>query len=368
MADAESPEAWRRPSISDVAVTAGVSRAAVSKVIRNAYGVSPEMRTRVSQAIDELHYRPRVAARAMRGASLTIGFEIPHLGNDVFTQFMTGAANRLAGSDYQLIIAPRLAHVSGTSVLESLADRQVDGIIAVAPEVEDSWIERLAAQVPMVLLARHDQPRHYDVVTVDDAAGADLVMDHLLALGHRRIAHLTIPSDVPRKPHAPRLATYRRRMAEVGAVPEVVFTDSEQGAYEAARGLLQADRPPTAIFAGHDVLALEVLRAVADLGRDEHDVSVVGFDDVDLARHPRISLTTVHAPSVEMGALAVDLLLERIRDGRRTPKEHQFTPELRVRRSSHPVGPGAGLLDEQPAADPTRSPEAQAAAGATVRS
>jgi LacI family transcriptional regulator len=368
VAEDESPPLPRRPSISDVAAAAGVSRAAVSKVIRHAYGVSPDMRTRVSRAIDELGYRPRVAARAMRGASLTIGFEIPHLGNDVFTQFMTGAGQRLAGSDYQLIIAPRLAHVSGTSVLESLADRQVDGIIAVAPEVEGGWLERLAAQVPMVLLARHDRPRNYDVVTVDDAVGADLVMDHLLALGHRRIAHLTIPSDIPRKPHAPRLATYRRRMNEVGAVPWVVFTDSEQGAYDAARDLLQADRPPTAIFAGHDVLALEVLRALADLGLDEHDVSVVGFDDVDLARHPRISLTTVHAPSVEMGALAVDLLLERIRGGRRSPKEHQFTPELRVRRSSHPVGPGRGVLDEQPAADPTGRPTGQAAAAAPVRS
>ena len=342
MAEDERPTVGRRPSISDVAVAAGVSRAAVSKVIRDAYGVSPEMRARVGHTIDQLGYRPRVAARAMRGASLTIGFEIPHLGNDVFTQFMTGAGTRLAGSRYHLIIAPRVAHLSGTSVLESLVDLQVDGIIAVAPEVEAGWVEQLAEQIPFVLLARHDQARHYDVVTVDDAAGTGLVMDHLFALGHRRIAHLTIPQPAPLAPHAVRLAAYRQRMADAGAVPWVGYTDSgEHGAYEAARRLLEADPPPTAIFAGHDVLALEVLRAVADLGLDERDVSVVGFDDVDLARHPRISLTTVHAPSVEMGALAVDLLLERVRDGRRSPKEHEFTPELRVRRSSHPVAPGA---------------------------
>jgi LacI family transcriptional regulator len=300
------------------------------------------MRARVGQAINQLGYRPRVAARAMRGASLTIGFEIPHLGNDVFTQFMTGAGTRLAGSRYQLIIAPRVAHVSGTSVLESLADRQVDGIIAVSPEVEAGWVERLAAQIPLVLLARHDQPRHYDVVTVDDVSGTGLVMDHLFALGHRRIAHLTIPRPAVGAPHALRLAAYRQRMADAGAVPWVAYTDSgEQGAYEAARRLLQADPPPTAIFAGHDVLALEVLRAVADLGLDERDVSVVGYDDIDLARHPLISLTTVHAPSVEMGALAVDLLLERIRDGRRTPKQYEFTPELRARRSSRQAAAGA---------------------------
>ena len=85
----------KRPSISDVALEAGVSRAAVSKVIRNAYGVSPAMRKRVETAIDKLGYRPRVAARAMRGASFTIGFEIPHIGNDFFTQIMRGRHHRL---------------------------------------------------------------------------------------------------------------------------------------------------------------------------------------------------------------------------------------------------------------------------------
>lgn len=281
----------------------------------------------------------------MRGASLTIGFEIPHLGNDVFTQFMTGAGTALAGSQYQLMIAPRLDHITGTSVLESLADRQVDGIIAVAPEVHADWIERLAAQVPLILMARHDRPRFYDAVTQDDVAGTELVMGHLLSLGHRQIAHLTIPPAGPKAPHALRLASYEEEMRAAGLTPWVVYAGAGPAeasfAYDATRRLLEQPSPPTAIFAGHDELAIEVLRAVADLGLDERDVSVVGYDDIDLARHPLISLTTVHAPSVEMGARAVELLLERIRDGRREPKQHQFTPELRVRRSSGPPQPEA---------------------------
>ena len=115
--------------------TAGVSRAAVSKVIRNAYGVSPAMRKRVEAAIEELGYRPRVAARAMRGASFTIGFEIPSMGNDFFRQVVEGAATSLAASGYQLIIAPGLGYLSGTSVLDALVDRQVDGIIATSDGV-----------------------------------------------------------------------------------------------------------------------------------------------------------------------------------------------------------------------------------------
>ena len=139
MSEQIEPSLKKRPSISDVALEAGVSKAAVSKVIRNAYGVSPAMRERVETAINRLEYRPLHAARVMRGASFTIGFEVPHLGNDFFTQITEGAASKLAGSGYQLIIAPGLGYLSGTKVLDTLVDRQVDGIIAISSDVEADW-------------------------------------------------------------------------------------------------------------------------------------------------------------------------------------------------------------------------------------
>jgi LacI family transcriptional regulator, galactose operon repressor len=333
----------KRPSISDVALEAGVSRAAVSKVIRNAYGVSPAMRKRVETAIDKLDYRPRVAARAMRGASFTIGFEIPHTGNDFFTQVMEGATKGLAASRYQLIVAPGLGYLSGTSVLDALVDRQVDGIIAVSSEVTVDWLEQLAKQVPVpvVVLGRHDRSGEYDSVTDDDVAGVDLVMDHLFGLGHQRIAHLTIRPPTDLGPHAVRLKAYRSRMKQAGRKPQVVYSrSSEQEAYEAARTLLEGSSRPTAIFAGHDQLAIGVLRAIAELGLDAEDVSVVGYDNISLAGHPLISLTTVDQFGVEMGAASIELLMERIRDGRRTPRHHQLDPQLRIRNSSRPLRSG----------------------------
>lgn len=328
----------KRPSISDVALEAGVSRAAVSKVIRNAYGVSPAMRKRVETAIDKLGYRPRVAARAMRGASFTIGFEIPHLGNDFFTEVMEGATTRLAASRYQLMVAPGLGYLSGTSVLNALVDRQVDGIIAISSTVTVDWLEQLAKHVPLVVLGRHDRSGEYDTVTDDDFAGVDLVMDHLLRLGHQRIAHLTLRPPTDLAPHAIRLTTYRNRMEQAGREPQVVYSQtSEQDAYEVARTLLEGSNPPTAVFAGHDTLAIGVLRAIADLGLDAEDVSVVGYDNIILAGHPLISLTTVDQFGVEMGMAATELLLERIRDGRRSSKHHQFDPQLRIRNSSRPL-------------------------------
>lgn len=328
----------KRPSISDVALAAGVSKAAVSKVIRNAYGVSPAMRERVETAIDQLAYRPRLAARVMRGESFTIGFEVPHLGNDFFTQITEGAASRLAGSGYQLIIAPGLGYLSGTSVLDALVDRQVAGIIAISAEVDSEWLERLAGHVPMVLLGRHDRAKEYDTVTDNDKSGVNLVMDHLFELGHRSIAHLTNQPPTDTAPQSARLTAYRTRMKQAGHNPQIVYSPaSEQGAYDTAKALLDDEHPPTAVFAGNDTLAIGVLRAIADRGLTADDVSVVGYDNIDLAAHPLISLTTVDQFGVEMGRTAIDLLMERIRDNRTNPKHHRTKPQLRIRKSSRPV-------------------------------
>lgn len=197
------------------------------------------------------------------------------------------------------------------------------------------WSERLVAPVPVVLIGGHRLPENFDSVTGNDNAGADLVMDHLFDLGHRHIAHLTT-RESELAPQTVRLTTYRRRMAEAGFTPQVTYIASDQHeAYVAARVLLTAENPPTAIFASHDMLAMGVLRATAELGRD--DISVVGYDDIPVAGQPLISLTTVDQFGVEMGAMAVESLMIRIRHGQTSPQHHEIQPELRVRHSSKPA-------------------------------
>src|SRR3954453_6194343 len=133
-----SPE-QRPATIEDVARVAGVSRAAVSKVLRDAYGVSPSMRVRVTSAMEELRYRPRVAARAMRGRSFTIGIEIPDFSNQFFARVLQGAMAALRDTTYQVILAPaEFGSREGSRAIEALLDRQVDGLIAVAPRVGES--------------------------------------------------------------------------------------------------------------------------------------------------------------------------------------------------------------------------------------
>ncbi|CAL9394569.1 Ribose operon repressor [Streptomyces sp. enrichment culture] len=338
----ESSGRRRSVTILDVARAAGVSRAAVSKVIRDAAGVSPAMRARVNAAIEELNYRPSVAARSLRGASYTLGLEVPQLGNRFLTQIVDGAVRALEGSRYQLVIAPADGR-EGYGAIEALADRRVDGIMVVSPRVDAAWLERLARDVPVVMLGRHDRSAHYDTVVGDDVAGTRQVMEYLLGLGHRRIVHLTeeaaLTAPGSGSPHGLRLRAFEEAVHAAGgsARARVVRTGQTEASARATMSGLLARRPwPTAVFASHDQLALGALAALVD-----HDagraVSLVGYDNTDLAAHPAISLTSVDQRGPEMGRLAVEMLLERIA-GREEPRHHIVAPSLVVRGSSGPPG------------------------------
>lgn len=332
-----------RVTIQDVADAAGVSRAAVSKVIRDAYGVSPAMRERVNETIERLEYRPSVSARGMRGATLTLGIEIPTFANQYFAQVIAGITDALTDTPYQLIIAPtERSSREGYRAIQALSDRQVDGIIAVSPLVERGWLEKFANTMPTVMLGRHDDSRHYDTVVGDDAAGTQVAMEHLFNLGHRDIVHVAPGEDVTLSgsgtPHSLRLDGYLSAMTRSGRedfVRIIRSDNSEQGAYEATMALLE-EHVPTAIFAGNDEPALGILRALAEK-RLENTVSVVGYDDTDAARHPLISLTSVAQSGTETGRRSVELLLERI-GGRTEPVHEVFEPRLVERKSSGPVG------------------------------
>ena len=332
-------QAKRSTTIEDVARAAGVSRAAVSKVIRDAYGVSPEMRAKVHAAIDQLGYRPRAAARAMRGSSYTLGVEIPSITNQFFPKIITGATTALADTAYQLIIAPAGPdHDEGPQAIEVLADRQVDGIVAISSKVTQEWLEKLAESVPLVMIGRHHASVHYDTLVGDDILGARLAVQHLYELGHRRIVHLTLaehgPDLAPGTPHGVRVIGYREAMAELGLEPEIVWVEPRPtAAYPVALELLKEADGPVAIFAAHDDLALEVLQAVGELGLTAGQASVVGYDDTDMAAHPMISLTSVNQSGTQMGIISVRLLLERVA-GRERSVHEVLEPKLMVRRST----------------------------------
>ncbi len=336
----------RRVTIVDVAQHARVSTTAVSKVLRNAYGVSPSMQAKVRQAITELGYRPHAAARGLRGQSYTIGVMVPDLHNPFFAQVIDGMMDQLDDTDYQVLLGPsRCGHEAETRATEAMIDRSMDGVILIAPASARAHLDHIARTVPTVVIGRHGRSPAYDAVVDDDIMGAALVVDHLADLGHRRIAHIehleNDPVRTAEMPNALRAQGYRDAMAARGLSDEidVVSTSyTQQGGYLGAQQLLTRPRRPTAIFAGADIVAMGVLAAIDEAGLAvPADISVAGYDNTTFAALGPISLTSVDQAGRQFGSNAVRLLLDRIADRGRSSVHVSLSPALVVRRTTGPA-------------------------------
>ncbi|MEU1970874.1 LacI family DNA-binding transcriptional regulator [Microbacterium sp. NPDC019599] len=339
-----------RATISDVARSAGVSPAAVSKVLNNGYGVSPAMREKVTTAIAELGYRPSSAARSLRGRSHSLGV-IADVRSLSVVRVLDGIESTLDGSALDILIGP-----AGPSPekqqrgVEAMLNRGVDGLILVAPGLSHDTLETIGASVPMVLIGRHGAGRGFDTVVDDDAAGSALAVEHLVGLGHTRIAHISMPTAGLRRPsvlpQTARADGYLAAMKQHGIEPDLVVTEyTEDGGYRGALLAIDRDRPATAIFAGTDTVALGVLRAAHERGlKVPGDLSVVGADNIAVGDLPQIALTTIDPSGETNGATAARLLRERI-DGRTKPITHSIAPSLIVRGTTG--APTAEGTDEQ---------------------
>lgn len=334
-----------RVTIADVALHAQVSRSAVSKVLRNAYGVSPSMRARVLAAIDELGYRPHVAARALRGHTSTLGVLLPDLRNPFFPDLVDGVVEEIAGTGYEVVISQGgRGQASESRAVHALVDQSVGGIVLVAPLSPQSDLEAIAATVPVVVLGRHDRSPRYDAVFDDDEVGAELVVEHLAGLGHRRIAHIAHRDSSRGEPatllQAIRARAYERAMVRLGLGEhaDIAWTTyTEEGGRKGVGELLSRPEPPTAIFAGADLAAIGALAALREAGLAvPDDVSVAGYDNSWLAALAHISLTSVDQSGVTMGRTAGRLLLERI-GGRTASARISITPTLVPRRTTAAV-------------------------------
>jgi len=333
----------RRVTMADVASRANVSTAAVSKVLRNAYGVSPAMQARVRQAMTELGYRPHAAARGMRGQTYTIGVMIPYVRNPFFPEIIEGLSAQLAGTDYQVLLGPGGSEPeSQMRITDAMVDRRMDGLLLIAPLIPRRQLEATARTMPTVVIGRHGKSADYDAVVDDDLMGAGLIVDHLADLGHRRIAHIghkhTGRSWPTTMPQTVREEGYRQAMTRRGLADEidVVSTSySEEGGYHATRELLARPVRPTAIFAGADVAAVGAVEAAYEAGLNvPGDISLAGYDNTNFAAVGPISLTSVDQDGHFMGTNAARLLLERIERKRERSVLLSLSPTLVPRRST----------------------------------
>lgn len=341
-----------RPTIRDVATRAGVSKSLVSLALANAPRVAPQTRTAILAAADELGYRRNAAAHALVAhRTRTIGVFVLDLHNPLTADVLDAAQAEARRRDYRTIVVVGGENAAAERAeLEILLEFRVEGIIAVGHRLPDGADVAFTADCPAVIIGSdHRSVPHLASVSNDDVMGAGLAVDHLVSLGHERIAYLDGgPSIVARdRRRGYRAAMRRHGLGHDIAVVTGSFTDD--GGYRGASQALDRDVRPTALFVVNDLAAMGAMAAVADRGLSvPDDVSVVGYDGTRLAGIRPIGLTTVGQPLQEMGIRAAALLCGQL-DGEVGGESHtRLPPALIERRTTAPARSRRGRSEPGP--------------------
>jgi DNA-binding LacI/PurR family transcriptional regulator len=330
----------RRPTLDDVAARAGVSRTLVSMTLRGLAGAGDETRQAIVDAAAELGYVPHAAARNLASrSSAAIGVLLRDLHNAFFADVVDGLHASLRETGFHVLMAFGDEIQLERSVLETFRSYRMDGAVLIGPEVREREIEAFGESTPTVVVGRPVRSKTVDVIVSDDRKGAAQAVAHLYELGHRDIAHLD-GGSVPGGATA-RRAGYVDAMRRLGLERHVRIAG---GGFTHANGadgvdeLLRRRRPPTAIFAVNDLVALGAMQRLAELGLNTPgDVSIVGYDNSSLAAQRRVGLTSIDQPRFEIGVLAASLLHERF-EGRRQSSRHLLAPKLVERETTAPLG------------------------------
>lgn len=326
----------RNPTINDIAEKAGVSKSLVSLVIRNSPHVSDERRIAVLRAAEDLQYRPNAMARSLvRQKTHVLGCVISDLHNPFFADMADGIEEAAGQAGYRTLFASGFMDPDREEkAIDTLMQLRIDGLIVAGP-VAGSKFEAQAGLVPTVLLARDTSSNAVDSIANDDFQGAQLAVDHLAGLAHRRIVHI----DGGRGSGAgKRRAGYESRMRWHGLPPLVIGGEyTEEGGEKAMSEILGWEKRPTAVFAPNDFAAFGALNVMdaAGLKVPEH-VSLIGYDDNQFAGLGRFDLTTIRQPKFEMGERAVRLLIERLEDDQPGTTHAVLQPTLVVRSTTAP--------------------------------
>jgi len=331
--------------IEDVARKAGVSMKTVSRVFNNEPNVRERMRVRVEAAAQALNYRPNPSARSLAGNRsylISLVYDDPAAGSSYIMEIIVGMLAACESSRYSAMLRPldyaNTRHI--VAVEDAIAQYRLDGLILVPPFADDIALLRRLDElgVRYATISAKANIGHERIGTIlDERKAAAQMIDHVVALGHRRIGHVAGP--LPHGGRVWRLAGYRDGLRRAG-IDESLIVDggfSFESGIAGGRRLLDLPDPPTAIFAANDDSACGVMHEAFERGlRIPDDLSVFGFDDTPTAQQVWPSLTTVRQPCRDMGRIAAEQLLATIRDADAGQLVH-VPYELKLRRSTGPV-------------------------------
>lgn len=341
----KTPPAKKAPSsrpdgvvtLEQVAELAGVSPSTVSRILNGTAAVSQAKKDAVQAAIRELGFRPNPVARGLAGGkTLSIGVVTQIISSPFYGEALLGIERELERAGYvPMFVSGNWHEDDERKAIETLLSRRVDGVIVLAGRLSDAELTRVAESLPMVVVGRQLAGPQLFSFSFDNRLGARLATQHLIEQGHRRIAF--IAGDLLHEDAVDRQNGYLDALAAAGIAADpnlIVQSDfTEAGGMLAVSRLLERDAPFTALFASNDQMAIGACLGLHRRNlRVPDDVSLVGFDDLIMARYAMPPLTTVRQSVYEIGVEAATAMLEMLRGGQ--PKAQLPGPELVVREST----------------------------------
>lgn len=303
-------------TIKDVAKRAGVSVSTVSRVLNGLDRVSEQTRKKVQKVIEELNYVPSsMAASMIRKQTNMLAVVVPVIQNPFYPAVIQGTFEVAKREGYHtFVIATNEDKEAEAGYIEGFLNKNVDGMILIGVHKDPEFYRSI--RKPVVLVDRYIEHSGLDGVVIDNFRGAYEATIHLLENGHRRIAIIIGPQDF--NDGKERYWGYRQALAEYGVKPEPMYHKQgnwfEDNGYRSTMELMQLECPPTAIFAANNLICQGTIKALRDLNITiGEDVSLVGFDENELAEFVRPRVTVVRRPMREMGTQAAELLIQNIK-------------------------------------------------------
>lgn len=339
-------------TIKDIARKVGKSITTVSRALADYDDVSPATRTRVRHVAQEMGYVPNFTAQHLqKQQSDTLGLILPTYGprfsDPFFSEFIAGIGNKATLFDYDVLV---LTRAPGESELlaykQKVQSRRVDGFIIVRTRRDDQRINYLrSVNFPFVAFGRTQEPLDYPYVDEDSVSGMRMAVDHLYALGHRRIGCIYSPELLNFS--VDRLHGVRSRLGELNlSMPAEYFVQgdlTQETGYEAANILLGLPEPPSAMICFNDLMAFGAMSAIQSKGLVVgKDISVTGFDNIPSAEYSHPPLTTLFQPVYQIGAKVCEMLIQIIRGEPLEESQITLKPELIIRESTGPAPSAKG--------------------------